>query len=113
MDEKGLAAIFVFGLPGFGQENHALMCLKSSLAILEVMETGGMDTHAGLATGGCFCGLVGDPMQRCEYAVLGGENYEPSCMQHLHCSDLLQVDGAVVYVLQVYCMRTVTDRSHR
>ena len=76
MDEKGLAAIFVFGLPGFGQYNHALMCLKSSLAILDVMETGGMETHAGLATGACFCGLVGDPMQRCEYAVLGGEYSE-------------------------------------
>ena len=74
VDEKGLAAIFVFGLPGFGQYNHALMCLQSSLAILDVMETGGMETHAGLATGACFCGLVGDPMQRCEYAVLGGEN---------------------------------------
>ena len=76
MDEKGLAAIFVFGLPGFGQHNHALMCLKSSLAILDAMGTGGMDIHGGLATGTCFCGLVGDQTQRCEYSVLGGKYCE-------------------------------------
>lgn len=73
MDEKGLAAIFIFGLPGFSRSNPALRCLAAGIEVIEVMNSGDIPCTAGLDTGPCFCGLVGDPTRRCEYAVLGGE----------------------------------------
>lgn len=73
MDEKGLAAIFVFGLPGFLHTNHSLPCLSAATKASAVMKGGGIPCNVGIALGLCFCGLVGIAELRCEYAVIGGE----------------------------------------
>ena len=73
VDEKGLAAIFVFGLPGVSHSSHAPPCLNAASKVVDVMTAGGISSSAGLATGNCFCGLVGEATRRCEYAVIGGE----------------------------------------
>ena len=74
MDEKGLAAIFVFGLPSSWHGNLALRCLQASLEITKVMDDEGVVGHAGIDYGPCYCGLVGDSSSRCEYTVMGGES---------------------------------------
>mmetsp|Transcript_3596 Transcript_3596/g.8578 ORF Transcript_3596/g.8578 Transcript_3596/m.8578 type:complete len:1140 (-) Transcript_3596:2301-5720(-) len=72
VDEKGLAAIFVFGLPGLMQHSHLLRCVMAGIHIRNLVK-GHADVtlSAGLATGSCYCGLVGNPRTRCEYAVMG------------------------------------------
>jgi len=42
------------------------------MEVTRVMTKGGIKCSAGLGFGSCYCGLVGDKDQRCEYAVLGG-----------------------------------------
>jgi len=73
VDDKGLAAIFVFGIPGSrSQGSIAVRCLRAAMEVTQVMTKGGVKCSAGLGFGSCYCGLVGDKERRCEYAVLGG-----------------------------------------
>eukprot|EP00951_Prasinocladus_malaysianus_P005788 scaffold40781_cov43-Prasinocladus_malaysianus.AAC.2 len=75
MDDKGLAAIFVFGLPGFLQGSHAVCCVTAALNIFShAMRESDIPFTAGITTGSCFCGLIGDLQTRSEYAVMGGES---------------------------------------
>ena len=72
VDDKGLAAIFVFGLPGSGHGNLTVRCLQASLHVTKMMRDGGVPGHAGVDYGPCYCGLVGNSCRRCEYTVMGG-----------------------------------------
>lgn len=72
MDDKGVAAIFVFGLPGSLRSHHEMTCATAAMRVLEVLQSDTVHFTAGLTTGSAFCGLVGDPARRCEYAVMGG-----------------------------------------
>mmetsp|Transcript_1921 Transcript_1921/g.5619 ORF Transcript_1921/g.5619 Transcript_1921/m.5619 type:complete len:1277 (-) Transcript_1921:1740-5570(-) len=71
VDDKGLAAIFVFGLPGFLHGQQQLRCVEAALLGMVILEEGGVRASAGMDCGPCYCGLVGDDSQRCEYAVMG------------------------------------------
>uniref|UniRef100_A0A061QWC5 Adenylate cyclase 10 n=1 Tax=Tetraselmis sp. GSL018 TaxID=582737 RepID=A0A061QWC5_9CHLO len=73
VDDKGLAAIFVFGLPGYLHFCHASQCILAAVRILpHIAECKrSVDVRAGVATGWCYCGLVGNPSSRCEYSVMG------------------------------------------
>uniref|UniRef100_A0A061QVT6 Guanylyl cyclase n=1 Tax=Tetraselmis sp. GSL018 TaxID=582737 RepID=A0A061QVT6_9CHLO len=71
VDEKGLAAIFAFGLPGFTQYSRELACIGLALEIVRYAQKQGLQFHAGLDSGSCFCGLMGHPELRCEYTILG------------------------------------------
>ena len=72
VDDKGVALIFVFGLPGFLKHNHPGSCAESAGKVLDVLDVKGVTFSAGLTTGPVFCGLVGNPESRCEYAMMGG-----------------------------------------
>ncbi len=75
MDDKGLAAIFIFGLPSSWHGNLAFRCLNASLEVTSNMHDAGVLGYAGIDYGRCYCGLVGDSSRRCEYTVLGGDYY--------------------------------------
>ena len=80
IDDKGLAAIFVFGVPGSpSQGSLTVRCLRAAMEVTRAMNNAGIKCCAGLEFGSCFCGLVGDPAQRCEYAVLGGARWRCCC----------------------------------
>lgn len=73
VDDKGLAMIFVFGLPGYQSSKLSMPCLLAGRKAVAMMSAAGLPGTAGVTTGMCFCGLVGDPSIRCEYMVMGGE----------------------------------------
>jgi hypothetical protein len=68
--------IFMFGLPGYRSNRQAMPSILAGRKVLDELEEAGLTATAGISTGVCFCGLVGHPMIRCEYAVMGGE---PRC----------------------------------
>ena len=68
VDEKGFVLIFAFGLPGFAHSSPAVLAVR---AALELQATLRVSQSIGINTGLCFCGLVGVPNLRCEYAVVG------------------------------------------
>eukprot|EP00873_Tetraselmis_striata_P038272 jgi/Tetstr1/458536/TSEL_044939.t1 len=76
VDDKGLAMIFVFGLPGYRSHRQTLPCILATGKVLDLVATLGVAATAGVSMGACFCGLVGHPGIRCEYAVMGGEAHE-------------------------------------
>eukprot|EP00951_Prasinocladus_malaysianus_P010334 scaffold75745_cov19-Prasinocladus_malaysianus.AAC.1 len=95
VDDKGLAAIFVFGLPGLIQGNHMVNCVTAALKIFQqVIGASGMDFTAGITTGSCFCGLIGDLNTRAEYAVMG-----VSSEDDLHSCAILMATDMVLAVL--------------
>lgn len=78
VDDKGLAMIFVFGLPGYQCSKVSMPCLQAGRKVVAMMSAAGLACTAGVTMGMCFCGLVGDPSIRCEYMVMGGAYAFPS-----------------------------------
>ena len=72
VDDKGLAMIFVFGLPGYRSNVQTVGCIHSAGRVLDMLAEAGVTGTAGISMGTCFCGLIGSPRTRCEYAVMGG-----------------------------------------
>ena len=77
VDDKGLAMIFVFGLPGYRSNVQSVACIRSAGKVLDLLAEAGLKGTAGVSMGVCFCGLVGNPRTRCEYAVMGGGRPPP------------------------------------
>ena len=77
VDDKGLAMIFVFGLPGYRSNVQSVACIRSAGKALDLLAEAGLKGTAGVSMGVCFCGLVGNPRTRCEYAVMGGGRPPP------------------------------------
>eukprot|EP00873_Tetraselmis_striata_P020689 jgi/Tetstr1/440953/TSEL_029222.t1 len=71
MDDKGLAMIFVFGLPGYQSNRQSVPSIIAARKVLQHLSGAGIHGSAGISAGTCFCGLVGNPNIRCEYAVMG------------------------------------------
>ena len=73
-DDKGLTAIFVFGLSGSDTADprpcRSVMAALDSLKIVQKLEMG--TWTAGVSAGFCFCGPVGNIKTRCEYVIMGG-----------------------------------------
>jgi hypothetical protein len=73
VDDKGLAMIFAFGLPGYISNRQCVPCILAAVKVMDILTGVGIHGTAGITTGMCFCGLVGDPTIRCEYLVMGGK----------------------------------------
>ena len=76
MDDKGVALIFAFGLPGSSHPGHSKTCAMAAHSVLKALEIEGMQFSAGLTRGAAFVGLTGDPSRRCEYTIMGGKANE-------------------------------------
>eukprot|EP00873_Tetraselmis_striata_P033056 jgi/Tetstr1/453320/TSEL_040311.t1 len=85
IDDKGLAMIFVFGLPGYQSNRQSIPSIMAARKVLQHLAGAGIHGSAGISAGTCFCGLVGDPNVRCEYAVMG---------DHVNTAARLAVAGA-------------------
>jgi hypothetical protein len=73
VDDKGLAMIFVFGLPGYRRNSQQTPAILAAGKVLDRMAAAGVPGTAGVSSGMCFCGIIGKPDIRCEYAVMGGK----------------------------------------
>ena len=66
VDDKGVVAIVVVGLPPFYHEDNAARGLTCALKIQKEK----FQSSIGVTTGSCFCGCIGSK-ERTEYAVVG------------------------------------------
>ena len=79
-DDKGLTSIFVFGLSGSDIEDHPSRSIMAATKALSIAEKSGLEGWtAGVSTGFCFCGPVGNTNKRCEYVIMGGEMLGAEC----------------------------------
>ncbi|CAF1096286.1 unnamed protein product [Didymodactylos carnosus] len=67
--DKDWSFLCVFGLSMSKDYNSAQQALKSSFKIHEELGK----CSIGVSTGLTYCGIIGDPRQRCEYTVIGRE----------------------------------------
>ncbi|MBI4519237.1 MAG: AAA family ATPase, partial [Gemmatimonadetes bacterium] len=70
IDNKGVTALAVFGLPPLAHENDAQRALEAAHALEERWRTLGVASRIGVATGRAFCGAFGSDLRR-EYMVRG------------------------------------------
>ncbi|HEY1828337.1 MAG TPA: AAA family ATPase, partial [Acidimicrobiales bacterium] len=70
VDNKGLTATAMFGLPPDAHEDDAVRAVRTAQAVVADLEALGVPCHAGVATGRAFCGAFGSDLRR-EYTVHG------------------------------------------
>jgi predicted ATPase/class 3 adenylate cyclase len=70
VDDKGAAVLVVFGLPPHVHEDDPDRALAAAQQLHGEMTARGMGHGIGIATGPCFCGVVGNDDRR-HYTVLG------------------------------------------
>ena len=70
VDDKGCYAVILFGVPPFSHEDDAVRNVRAALALQHALQATGLDASIGLASGCCFCGLIGSEVRR-DYAVIG------------------------------------------
>ena len=70
MDDKGVSAIVVFGLPPFAHEDDPLRAIDAALAIHQSLTARGRHVSIGVTTGLSFCGEFGGERRR-DYSALG------------------------------------------
>jgi class 3 adenylate cyclase/tetratricopeptide (TPR) repeat protein len=70
IDDKGPTLIALFGLPPFAHEDDHLRAIRAALEIQAGFLKDGMHSDIGIASGRCFCGIVGGEERR-EYTVIG------------------------------------------
>uniref|UniRef100_A0A7S2W6W7 Guanylate cyclase domain-containing protein n=1 Tax=Mucochytrium quahogii TaxID=96639 RepID=A0A7S2W6W7_9STRA len=72
MDDKGLTAIGVFGLPPSSHDNDATRGVLASLRIVGGLKSQmNLTTSIGITSNICFCGVIGHRGGRMEYTVIG------------------------------------------
>lgn len=85
MDDKGVTAVVVFGLPPMTHEDdpvRAVLAGRVLQASLSSYSDKNASTQIGITTGFCFCGSVGSDQRR-EYTVIGDTvNLAARLMQH-------------------------------
>ncbi|MCK9685009.1 AAA family ATPase [Scleromatobacter humisilvae] len=70
VDDKGVGFIVMFGLPPFSHEDDSVRGTRAALELRNAFAAADHAAAFGLATGRCFCGVVGTDLRR-EYAVIG------------------------------------------
>jgi len=70
VDDKGMVALAVLGLPPHAHEDDPVRALHAARAIQARLRERGLRAAIGVATGRVFCGVVGSARRR-EYTVLG------------------------------------------
>jgi adenylate cyclase len=70
MDDKGINAIVVFGLPPLAHEDDPFRAIEAALAIQQGLSAGGYTASIGVTSGLLFCGEYGGARRR-DYSVLG------------------------------------------
>jgi class 3 adenylate cyclase/tetratricopeptide (TPR) repeat protein len=70
VDDKGLVLIGAFGLPPRAHEDDALRGVHAAVEIRAALQTFGVKTSIGVATGNSFCGIYGSEQRR-QYTALG------------------------------------------
>lgn len=70
VDDKGCVLIAVWGVAEANHVDNALRALWAAVTIRARLQSLGMGTSAGLATGSCYCGAVGSSLRQ-EYSVIG------------------------------------------
>lgn len=72
MDDKGSTMIVIFGLPPYAHDDDASRAIYAGFnmikALSKIEET---YCNIGIASGECFCGIVGGSGSRKEFSVLG------------------------------------------
>jgi class 3 adenylate cyclase len=70
LDEGGLQALAVFGLPGCTHQDDPRRAVATALELHSTLRTANVRLSVGIATGEAFCGAIG-PAHRAEYTVIG------------------------------------------
>jgi adenylate cyclase len=70
MDDKGITAIVVFGLPPLAHEDDSFRAIEAALSIHRDLKARGYRTSIGVTSGQAFCGERGGDRRR-DYSVLG------------------------------------------
>ena len=70
MDDKGINAIVVFGLPPLAHEDDPFRAIEAAISIRQALSSCGYTASIGVATGLLFCGEYGGA-SRCDYSALG------------------------------------------
>lgn len=70
MDDKGICASLVFGVPPFAHEEDRLRVVEAGLRIQEQLRRGLVRASMGIASGKLFCGDYGGRSRR-DYGLLG------------------------------------------
>ena len=71
VDDKGAVAIVVVGFPNMPSNDRSAKAVRIGLLIRSSCIGINIYSQIGITTGYCFCGCVGDPTVRCEYAAVG------------------------------------------
>ena len=71
IDDKGSTLLVVFGLPPFAHDDDADRGVHAAHGILRALSKAGLKGSIGVTTGVCFCGVLGNKIDRREYSVLG------------------------------------------
>lgn len=70
IDDKGVIAVAVFGLPPLSHSDDPKRACLASLMLSSKLKEMGLATKIGITTGRTFCGTVGSDLRR-EYTVMG------------------------------------------
>ncbi len=70
LDEKGVSAVVVLGLPPLAHEDDARRGVQAALEIQGTLAGHGFSSAIGISTGRAFCGEIGNARRR-EYTIIG------------------------------------------
>jgi class 3 adenylate cyclase/tetratricopeptide (TPR) repeat protein len=70
VDDKGPTLVVLYGTPLLAHEDDPIRSIRTALEIRSKFSGKEIQSNIGIATGRCFCGIIGGEMRK-EYAVIG------------------------------------------